>query len=270
MALSIVKAIEEEKNAIRDGINEFGLDTREKMIQWGERLRLLQPKIRGEFEDFLETLPISKRTAYNWITASKQLAEGKKADKISNLFTYETNDSSATFADGDSVLTRTYEKSDDENDNFVYDDDDENMEDECEDDWEPINSPMSVEAKVINNDKTPRDRFNQDIPVVLEPIFGEVAQQYKLWKKQLSVIKQEMNKRSGEFGYESLEARYIKTRFDNLYELIRLAEPYSVCIVCQGDGGTGSNCKTCNSKGWITEPIYNAIPAEFKIGLQTK
>lgn len=138
---------------------------------------------------------------------------------------------------------------------------------ESDNEWEPINSPISVKATVIDNDKTPLDRFKQEIPETLQPVFGEVAQNFKRWKQTLESVKKEMIDNLDELGYEWLDQKYIKPRFDNIYELLRMAEPYCVCPVCQGDGGMGAKCKVCLGRGRVTKPIFNAIPDDYKIGL---
>jgi hypothetical protein len=262
MSKTIIVAIENEKKDIREGIAEFGLHTRDKIIYWGERLRLLQPKIRGEFEEYLDTLPISNRTAYNWITASKQMAEGKKAEKISKLFTYEPSESSAKVASGDSVTASTYDELEAENDE---------IDEEEEDEWEPKTcKPVSVQAHVIDNDKTQLDRYGQEIPETMIPVFTEVSGNFKRWKRTLESVKKEMMDNLGEMGYEWLDKRTIEPRFDNLYEILRMAQPHCVCPVCQGDGGIGANCKVCQGRGRITKPIFNAVDDDFKVGLNIK
>lgn len=54
----------------------------------------------------------------------------------------------------------------------------------------------------------------------------------------------------------------IERAFRDLAAAIKFAVPFADCPY--GPGCTKDTCKACRGSGWITEPVYQALPQEMK------
>ncbi len=261
-------AVEKEKGQLRDDITTLGISYREKVYLLGGRLRVLQEQLGGGFKSYLDTLPISKQTAYNWMNANKRIEEGEDPENVSDLYTLESpkDSSSPKVGLGNKGLMNDSDENESETEVVEAD---ENEQEEPEN--EPWDEPeeeeiQTTEATVV---EPARDRFGQNILPSLTEIFA-TGKQYNVWRKAMSDVKSEMTKIGGMPGYEGLEKKFIGSRFRNVLELINTSRPYCVCPVCGGDGGLGSVCGYCKGKGWMNKMQYHATPGEFKEGLEVK
>ncbi len=265
MAKTAIKALEKKKDALRQDIVDLALSTRERINVLGGRLRELHAEMPGQFEEYLDTLPISRRTAYNWINANKRIESGEQPENISDLYTLESGQC-AKVAHANSVVTSTYGDSESENDEEEYEKDGP-VEDEEE--WEYETEPEEIktaEATVIDTARVKKDRFGQEIPEHLHAVFTAIKT-YEKWTGQLALVKKDIKAVIGEIGFTDIEDKYVDSRFANLYEVLRSAQAYCICPVCAGEGGLGSKCGHCRGTGYMTKRIFHTLPEEYKVGL---
>jgi hypothetical protein len=60
--------------------------------------------------------------------------------------------------------------------------------------------------------------------------------------------------------FDHMHLTQFQTQLQALYTTVKFAMPYAACPYCRGAG-----CKVCKKAGWIPQPIYNRLPAEFKV-----
>ena len=93
--------IENEKENLQKDIFSLAVNTSKRINILGGRLRKLKSQIDSEeFTIYLEGLPISQRTAYNWMKANERIEAGENPENISKLYIIESAESArfATFA----------------------------------------------------------------------------------------------------------------------------------------------------------------------------
>ena len=50
----------------------------------------------------------------------------------------------------------------------------------------------------------------------------------------------------------------------NIKKAIKFARPWSICVMCGGDGGVNGGCGSCDGKGWCIHKEYETISREDK------
>ena len=245
-------------------------------VDAGRELSEIKREIpHGEWGNALsEHFTGSERSARNYIKVyeawgNDELPEGCTLTEAYKLLSEKSVCKSATVSDNGKNKGLTDENIEPEDD--LLDDieglEDEETEESTDDDFEYEQPKVVKKTDAVVVDKPSKDRFGQKVPAKLNDVFATDTQ-YNQWRNQISDVKSDMIEVGGQPGFERIEEKFIKARFENLFELIRIARPYCVCPVCSGDGGVGSVCGYCKGNGWMTKQVFHATPEEFKTGLK--
>ncbi len=269
-------AIKKSKDPLLDACDAWhnsGKQHVKDMIVLGQRLIEKKAEISGSFVKFVKSdLPICYETARVCMRAYELYADDRLPENygVGDIFKL-VNSKEKLLATGNSTENKGLTSENTESEDNLLDDieglEDEEAEESTDDDFEYEQPKVVKKTDAVVVDKPSKDRFGQKVPARLNDIFATDTQ-YNQWRNQISDVKSEMIEVGGQPGFERIEEKFIKARFENLFELIRIARPYCVCPVCSGDGGVGSVCGYCKGNGWMTKQVFHATPEEFKAGLK--
>ena len=240
--------VDKEKENLKQDIFNLAVNTAKRINILGSRLRKIKSQVDSEeFTIYIEELPISKKTAYNWMRASERIEAGEQSEKISKLYTLESAPSvKVTQSDVDSqgVTSKKDEKTAEKDD--------------------------EKETPESNNvDKEPEYNYKYDknkhvIPEELEYVMIDTVGCFEDWRTRINDIKREMKEQNENDGHDYLDLKIINNRIENVKSALKTAIPHCVCPSCGGDGGCGSVCGDCKGKGWVTVGLYHGITQEIK------
>ena len=238
-----------------------------------ELCEIKQELPRGKFTDALNSFSdVHERTARNYMKVYKawgndELPENCTLSKAYRQIAGKPETENAPVSNENKGLTEENIEPEDDLLDDIEGLEDEEAEESADDDFEYEQPKVVKKTDAVVVDKPSKDRFGQKVPAKLNDVFA-TGTQYNQWRNQISDVKSDMIEVGGQPGFERIEEKFIKARFENLFELIRIARPYCVCPVCSGDGGVGSVCGYCKGNGWMTKQVFHATPEEFKTGLK--
>lgn len=124
-----------------------------------------------------------------------------------------------------------------------------------EEDTEEIEAPPDQQSLF--------DYVGQEIPAHLEDTFG-MRDRYHSMLDCISEVRAECKKMGELPGGEILGGRYsqILAQTNDLYQAIKGAEPYALCLKCKGNMKKATtSCQACKGNGYITRQGFDRFPA---------
>ena len=132
---------------------------------------------------------------------------------------------------------------------------------EVQEDTEEIEVPPDQESHF--------DYVGHEIPAHLEESFG-MRDRYHSILDCISEIKSECKKMAELPGGEILSGRYsqILAQSNELYQAVKGAEPYSLCLKCKGNMKKATtSCQACKGNGYVTRQGFDRFPAADRSGV---
>lgn len=123
-------------------------------------------------------------------------------------------------------------------------------------------SGTKTEDVKISEPQPMKDHEGNDVPRKMINDFIR-REQLDSWSKIMSGILNEIIslKSTNDTLIRHLPYERFKNDLENARNALKLCKPHAVCPYC---GGEAKRCKACNGTGWITKPMYDAIPKELK------